>query len=60
MRSLALTPAQQRRIAKLSQLAGRTPESLLRFVLRDGLEATEQDVREAAWKRSSHGSARRK
>ncbi len=46
MRSLALTPAQQRRIAKLAQLAGRTPESMLRFVLRDGLEATEQDVRE--------------
>lgn len=46
MRSLALTPAQQRRIAKLAQLAGRTPKSMLRFVLRDGLEATEQDVRE--------------
>ena len=35
MRSLALTPAQQRRIAKLAQLAGRTPESMLRFVLRE-------------------------
>jgi len=46
MRSLALTPAQQRRIAKLAQLAGRTPQSMLRFVLRDGLEATEQDVSE--------------
>jgi hypothetical protein len=46
MRSLSLTPAQQRRIAKLAQLAGRTPKSMLRFVLRDGLEATEQDVRE--------------
>ena len=46
MRSLALTPAQQRRIAKLAQLAGRTPKSMLRFVLRDGLEGTEQDVRE--------------
>lgn len=46
MRSLALAPAQQRRIAKLAQLADRTPESMLRFVLRDGLEATEQDVRE--------------
>ena len=46
MRSLALTPAQQRRIAKLAELAGRTPEAMLRFVLRDGLEATEQDVRE--------------
>lgn len=46
MRTLALTPAQQRRIAKLAQLAGRTPKSMLRFVLRDGLDATEQDVRE--------------
>ena len=46
MRSLALTPAQQRRIAKLAELAGRTPISMLRYVLRDGLEATEQDVRE--------------
>ncbi len=46
MRSLALIPAQQRRIAKLARLAGRTPKSMLRFVLRDGLEATEQDVRE--------------
>ena len=46
VRSLALTPAQQRRIAKLAQLAGRTPKSMLRFVLRDGLEATEEDVRE--------------
>lgn len=46
MRSLALTPAQRRRIEKLAQLAGRTPRSMLRFVLRDGLDATEQDVRE--------------
>jgi hypothetical protein len=46
MRSLALTPAQRRRIEKLARLAGRTPQSVLRFVLRDGLEATEQDVRE--------------
>jgi hypothetical protein len=46
MRSLALTPGQRRRIEKLARLAGRTPTSMLRFVLRDGLEATEQDVRE--------------
>ena len=46
MQSLALTLAQQRRVAKLAQLAGRTPQSMLRFVLRDGLEATEEDVRE--------------
>lgn len=46
MRSLELTPAQRRRIERLAQLAGRTPQSMLRFVLRDGLDATEQDVRE--------------
>jgi len=34
MRSLVLPSAQQRRIAKLAQPAGRTPESMLRFVLR--------------------------
>ena len=46
MRSLALSLAQRRRIEKLARLAGRTPQSMLRFVLRDGLDATEQDVRE--------------
>ena len=46
MRPLALTAAQQRRIERLAQLAGRTPQSMLRFVLRDGLDATERDVRE--------------
>jgi hypothetical protein len=46
MRALEITSGQQRRIEKLAQLAGRTPRSMLRFVLRDGLEATEQDVRE--------------
>jgi hypothetical protein len=46
MRSLTLSSAQQRRIAKLATLAGRTPQAMLRFVLRDGLEATERDVRE--------------
>lgn len=46
MRSLELTPAQRRRIERLAQLAGRTPQLMLRFVLRDGLDATEQDVRE--------------
>ena len=46
MRPLTLTPTQQRRIEKLAALADRTPEAMLRFVLRDGLEATERDVRE--------------
>ena len=46
MRSLTLSPAQQRRIEKLAALAGRSSEAMLRFVLSDGLEATERDVRE--------------
>jgi len=46
MGSLALTPAQRRRIEKLARLTGRTPQSMLRFVLRDGLEAIKRDVRE--------------
>jgi hypothetical protein len=46
MQPLALTTAQLRRLEKLARLARRTPQSMLRFVLRDGFEATEQDVRE--------------
>lgn len=46
MRSLVLTLTQRRRIERLARLAGRTPRSMLRFVLRDGLDATERDVRE--------------
>jgi hypothetical protein len=46
MRALTLSPAQCRRIERLARLAGRTPRSMLRFVLRDGLDATERDVRE--------------
>jgi len=46
MDSLELSPAQRRRIERLAQVAGRTPQSMLRFVLRDGIEATEQGVGE--------------
>lgn len=46
MRSLALTAAQQYRLQRLARDAGRTPRGMLRFVLRDGFEACEQDVRE--------------
>lgn len=44
MRPLALTPTQQRRLEKLAREGGRTPEQMLRFVLRDGFELCEQDV----------------
>ena len=46
MKSIALSHAQYRRIEKLAHLAGRTPQSMLRFVFRDGLAATERDVHE--------------
>lgn len=34
-----------RRIEKLAQAAGRTPESMLRFVIRDGLDYCEYAVK---------------
>ena len=40
----ALSQAQQRRLVKLAREAGRTPQSMLRFVLRDGFEQCEDDV----------------
>ena len=36
--SFTLTPAQRRRLEKLAREAGRSPESMFRFVLRDGFE----------------------
>ena len=48
MQSFALTQAQQRRLEKLAREAGRTPQTMFRFVLRDGFEQCEEDVRAAA------------
>src|SRR6266571_1302578 len=45
-RQLALTTAQQRRLERLAREAGRTTKAMLQFVLRDGFEACEEDVRE--------------
>ena len=45
MDSLEISPAQRRRIERLEQVSGRTPQSMLGFVLRDGIEATKQGVR---------------
>ncbi len=47
MQPFALTPAQQRRLKKLAQEAGRSPQAMFRFVLRDGFEQCEEDVRAA-------------
>ncbi len=44
MHQPALTKAQQRRLEKLAREAGRTPQAMLRFVLRDGFELCEEDV----------------
>jgi predicted transcriptional regulator len=44
MHEPALTKAQQRRLEKLAREAGRTPQAMLRFVLRDGFELCEEDV----------------
>jgi hypothetical protein len=45
MRSLALTSVQQRRLEKLSKDAGRSPHTMLRFVLQDGFDYCEYLVR---------------
>ena len=47
MKSLALSPADQRRLEKLACGAGRTPRSMMRFVLRDGFDFCEWEVRES-------------
>ena len=47
MPALLLNPAQQRRLKKLARDAGRTPEQTLRFVLRDGFDFCEWEVRES-------------
>ncbi|MBI2312957.1 MAG: hypothetical protein HYU77_10695 [Betaproteobacteria bacterium] len=46
MLPMSLTPAQQRRLEKLATDAGRTPHAMLRFVLRDGFDFCEWEVRE--------------
>ena len=46
MKPLALNLAQQRRLEKLARDAGRTPQEALKFVLRDGFDFCEWEVRE--------------
>jgi DNA-binding MurR/RpiR family transcriptional regulator len=45
---IQLPKVTQARIAKLAQVAGRSPAAMLRFVLRDGFDAVEQSIRENA------------
>lgn len=44
---LTVPASTTRRIEKLAAAAGRKPDEILKFVLRDGLEHTEYAVREA-------------
>ncbi|MFM9971240.1 MAG: hypothetical protein ACKVQK_22835 [Burkholderiales bacterium] len=47
MSSLTLTAAQQCRLEKLAKDARRTPEAMLRLVLRDGFDLCEFEVYES-------------
>jgi hypothetical protein len=44
---MTLSPAQQRRLESLAREAGRTPAQTLEFVLRDGFDFCEWEVRES-------------
>lgn len=56
MKPMALSPAQQRRLETLAREAGRTAAQTLKFVLRDGFEFCEWEVRES---RIAEADARR-
>ena len=43
---LVLTKSEQKRVERLAALAGRSPKSMLRFVLREEFDAIETDIRE--------------
>ena len=45
MDTLTLSQADTRRLEKLAHAAGRTPRDVLKYVLRDGFEATEHAVK---------------
>ena len=47
MKPLALSPADQQRLEKLARDAGRSPRSMMRFVLSDGFDYCEWMVRES-------------
>lgn len=47
MQPLTLTAAQQRRLEKLAREAKRTPQAMLRFVLRDGFDYCDYVVKSA-------------
>jgi len=44
--TLALAKVDQKRLERLATMAGRSPKAMLKFVLRDGFDAVEQEVQE--------------
>lgn len=48
MLPMSSTQAQQRRLERLAKDAGRTPSAMFRFVLRDGFDFCEWEIREGA------------
>ncbi len=42
--TLALAKGDQRRLERLAGLAGRSPKAMLKFVLRDGFDAVEDEI----------------
>lgn len=45
MSTLTLSEADTRRLERLASEAGRTPEDVLKYVLRDGFDATEYAIK---------------
>jgi hypothetical protein len=43
----SISKTDQKRLERLAASAGRTPQAMLRFVLRDGFTACEEDVAES-------------
>ncbi|MDH5534620.1 MAG: hypothetical protein OEZ08_03475 [Betaproteobacteria bacterium] len=56
MRPISLSPTQARRLERLAREAGRSTEKMLAFVLRDGFDYCEWQVRESL---ASDAEARR-
>lgn len=47
IRQTTLSKTDQKRLERLAASAGRTPQAMLRFVLRDGFAVCEEDVAES-------------
>lgn len=47
IQTLSISMTDQKRLKRLAAIAGRTPQAMLCFVLRDGFVACEEDVAES-------------